>query len=446
MNRVSAYLILVGLAALVGCGGGGGSGSSATSAMHSASSSSSSSSSGGSSSGSSSGSTANVVAVTVNSGPPAAHGGTFNIPYASVTVCIAGTSTCATIANVLVDTGSSGLRLMASALQAAGLNLPSEADPANANNTLAECLPFADGYTWGPLANVDVMMAGETAHGISINIIDDRHTFTAAPSGCASSGMNMSLNSVSAFDANGVLGVGTFDQDCGPSCAICASFSGGCTTRYDIYYSCANTGNQCNLAQVAVNSQVRNPVTQFAVDNNGVILQLPSVPTAGQTTASGTLTFGIGTQTDNALGSAKVLTADSAGNIITLYKSQTLSDSFFDSGSNGLYFPDSSIPACTNSQSNPSASDFYCPTTLQQLQATNQGQDGTQSVVSFEVSNLNSISNSFYAVPSIGGPAATNTMLGSYFDWGVPFFYGRSVYTAIEGKSAAGTMGPYYAY
>jgi hypothetical protein len=32
------------------------------------------------------------------------------------------------------------------------------------------------------------------------------------------------------------------------------------------------------------------------------------------------------------------------------------------------------------------------------------------------------------------------------FDFGLPYFYGRNVFTAIEGMSAAGTPGPYYAY
>ena len=74
----------------------------------------------------------NVVALTVNAGPAAASGGTFNVAYASVTLCQPGTKTCATINNVQVDnTGSEGLRLMASALAATGLTLTNMADPNN---------------------------------------------------------------------------------------------------------------------------------------------------------------------------------------------------------------------------------------------------------------------------------------------------------------------------
>jgi hypothetical protein len=32
------------------------------------------------------------------------------------------------------------------------------------------------------------------------------------------------------------------------------------------------------------------------------------------------------------------------------------------------------------------------------------------------------------------------------FDWGLPFFYGRTVYTAIENQSTPAGVGPYFAF
>jgi hypothetical protein len=32
------------------------------------------------------------------------------------------------------------------------------------------------------------------------------------------------------------------------------------------------------------------------------------------------------------------------------------------------------------------------------------------------------------------------------FAFGLPFFYGRNVYTAIEGRNAGGTVGPFFAF
>jgi hypothetical protein len=394
--------------------------------------------------------TANVIAVTVDAGPPAAQGGTYNIPYVSVKLCRPGTSTCATITNVLVDTGSSGVRIMASALAAAGLTLTETPDPTNASNSIAECVPFADGYTWGPIATADVSLAGELASDVSVNIIDDNGSYAATPPhSCTAvlSSSNTSLNSVQAFAANGVLGVGTADQDCGDSCANCASYMNGCNTAMsDLYYSCNTGTNSCAFTPVSNTAQVRNPVSVFTVDNNGVILALEAIPVAGQTGATGTLTFGIDTQSNNALGSAFVLTLDSDDNFTTTFNGQSLTSSFIDSGSNGLFFPDSSIPACANSGSNPNASDFYCPTSTRSLTATNQNQAAATSVVNFQISNESTINSAFYADDALGGSASTTTSLGPYFDFGLPFFYGRSVFTAIEGKTAGTQPGPFYAY
>jgi hypothetical protein len=439
MSHRYRWIVLLGLCALAGCGGGGGNSGSLGSASSSGSSSSSSS---GSSSSGASGS--NVVALVVGPGPAAANGGTFNIPYTSVTLCNPGTTTCAVIANVLVDTGSSGLRIMASALQASGLALPNTVDPNNASNSIAECLPFADGYTWGPVTVADVRMNGELASSLSVNIIDDDSYYAATvPTSCTSINSSTSLNSVSAFEANGVLGVGTFDQDCGTSCAGCGS---SCNSNSDIYYSCNIATNSCAFTPVSLTAQIRNPVALFASDNNGVILELPGVPTTGQTGASGSLIFGIATQSNNGLGSATVLTADGDGNFITTFNGQMLDSSFIDSGSNGFFFADSSIPACTSTTQNPMANQFYCPSSPLSLQATNQGQNGVTSTVQFEITSLSSLNGTFYASPSIGGPAAPSTALGSYFDFGLPFFYGKNVYVAIDDKTASGTPGPYYAY
>jgi hypothetical protein len=56
----------------------------------------------------------NVLSVSVNSG---LMGNSVNLMYASVTICLPGSTTqCQTVDNIMVDTGSTGLRLLSSAL------------------------------------------------------------------------------------------------------------------------------------------------------------------------------------------------------------------------------------------------------------------------------------------------------------------------------------------
>jgi hypothetical protein len=101
--------------------------------------------------------------------------------------------------------------------------------------------------------------------------------------------------------------------------------------------------------------QVQNPVSLFAADNNGVMLWLLTVPSNSAVSAGGSLVFGIGTQANNAIGaSATFLATDpDTGYFTTIYNGRILANSFIDSGSNGLFFPDANLPTCTRQ--------FYCP-------------------------------------------------------------------------------------
>ena len=149
------------------------------------------------------------------------------------------------------------------------------------------------------------------------------------------------------------------------------------------------------------------------------------------------MVFGIGTQSDNALGSAKVLTVDGSGNLSTSYGSQSYGGSYIDSGTNGNFFLDSAttgLPVCAQS------SDFYCPPSLQAQSATIRGVNGTASAVTFNVGNLDALDGRLNAFSEVAGPNPGG------FAWGLPFFFGRTIYTAIEGQTTPGGVGPYFAF
>ena len=237
-------------------------------------------------SGGTGGSTANNVAqLIVDAGPGGI--GTVDLAFTTVTVCMPGTTTCQTIDHVQVDTGSEGLRVLSSVL-----TLPLT-QQTSGGNTAFECTQFADlTFLWGPLAAADIKIAGESASSVPIQIVNPVTASPAAPADCSSNQTGQQLTQDSTvFDlgANALIGIGAFRQDCGGACAVSAIPG--------TYYACNSTG--CANATESVTAQVQNPVWMFASDNNGTILQLPAIPDAGQGTASGSLIFGIGTQSNN---------------------------------------------------------------------------------------------------------------------------------------------------
>lgn len=376
----------------------------------------------------------NVAAMTVDAGPSEQLGGAaLNTPFVSVEVCVPGSTTeCQTINNIEVDTGSYGLRIISTALSSS-LALPAAS---SGGNPLLECINFADGFVWGPVVTADVYIAGETAHNVPIQIMGG--SSYAVPNQCATGTVNNNEDTVQSFGANGALGVGPFAQDCGDACAQSA--------EPGFYYTCTSTNN-CQGTVLALADQVINPVADFSVDNNGVILELPAIGPSGAASAAGSLVFGIDTESNNALGTATVLEGDtsqgnsSTGDITTTYKGQNL-DSYIDSGSNIYFFNDSSLDEC------PTMTDFYCPSSPQDLTATNLGTNGASSTVSFTIESAQTLfsdNDTYTAFDDLAGPAGTGLGDGT-FDFGLPFFYGRHIYFAIYGDSTSGGSGPFYAY
>jgi Protein of unknown function (DUF3443) len=395
---------------------------------------------------------ANVAPIVVDSGPDPANFTSTNVPFVTVTICVPGTTTCQTIDHVTVDTGSSGFRVISSVLS---LSLPAE--DLSSGNPLYECTVFLDGYVWGSVATANITVSGETASNVPVQIMIPSTTSPAPPSSCSNqtTGSNEG-GSVDAFGANAIIGVGLFQQDCGPACTTQNS------TIPDVYYDCPSSG--CTPSYVTLAQQLPNPVTMFAADNNGVLLQLPSVPDGGSPTVDGSLIFGIGTETNNGLGSAVIYqvpdSGNNAGDFITTYSGQTYPQSFVDSGSNGYYFLDSAItgiPTCPGS-GNLAANTWYCPTTSpDSLTATNQGQNaagtpvGTAVTVNFSIENTQTLFNTNNtAFSTLSGPIAATCGTGSnptcVFDWGLSFFYGRNMFTAIDNMSTPGGTGPYFAF
>ena len=400
MKSDKILLLFLSLALLTGCGGGG---------------SSSSSGSGGATPPSTEN---NVMSITVNGSLCSnASFGYPNKPCVSVTVCTPGTSNCQTINDILLDTGSTGLRIFKQALNVALTQVPS------GSGSLVECIQYGDGSSdWGPVQMASVILGNEPAIQVPIQLIDS--TFGTVPLGCGNADK-------SPADAgfNGILGLAFFAQDCGSVCSNSADNG--------MYYDCS--GSHCLGSTVSLSSQVQNPVTLLPQDNNGVIVQLPSVALSGSSSVDGKLLLGVGTQSNNAPSTVATYAANEFGDFTATFNGVSYS-SFIDTGTNGLFFPPPSatlLPDCVS----PNA-DWFCPSSTVNLSATNTGATGSpSSIVSFQIGNFVSLVNSSNNVfTNIGGKSLVD------FEWGLPFFFGRNVYVGLEGKKSILGTGLYWAY
>lgn len=410
-------VLLVGLTVLVAsCGGGGGGSSTAVNSTATVP--------------SITVSGANTLAVTVDAGP-AGSGNNVNRLYTTVTVCPAGSTTqCQTIDHVLLDTGSTGLRLLASAL-----NNPTAFTPllASGGRPLLNCVQFVDNsYAWGPVASADVTLGSKTAGGVPIQIMGGT-TIPVSPGSCNSGG-GPELKTVSALGANGILGMGLFQQDCRSGCVS--------NPGNGYYYTCTDASCTASVgATAALASQLTNPVVRFAADNNGFLITLPSVSAPGAAGVNGVLVFGIGTQRNNQFTVGSVLTTHNDGYFTTLFGGNTFATSFIDSGSNGLFFDTNTLATCSTTSG---VSSFYCPASSQSFASvTLTGSNAAPASVSFAVDNAQTLVNTGNrALPTLAGPIK----LAGWFDWGLPFFYGRSVFYGIDQTTSTLGIGPLMAF
>ncbi|MGB6486074.1 MAG: DUF3443 family protein [Steroidobacteraceae bacterium] len=451
-------LIFVGLVQVLlllgGCGGGGGSLTSGG---------------GGGGTGGSSPTGSNVVAMAVNAGPNGSSDEDADTPFITITVCAPGSTTnCQQISDVEVDTGSYGLRIISSVLSSSVMGALTQENASN-NQPLVECTEFVDGISWGPVMQADVQIGGESASNVPIQVMGDSSFENEIPSGCSS--MGSEEDTVAAFGANGIIGVGPFAQDCGSGCVL----SNSQYAQNPTYFACPSGGtsvSDCEATGPSLDQQVTNPVADFTStgDDNGVIVQLASVADPdGAAMASGYLVFGIGTQSNNGLGSATVLTGNDDGDITTTYNGNMLQSSFLDTGSNAYYFDagnTTALPDCPTSGSGSGGSGFtstwLCPTSEQSISLTNSGQNGTTSNASIKIYNANTLFNedngTYTAFDDLGADTGSQTTYCNtyelttaangdcYFDLGLPFFFGRNVYVAIAGTNTPGGEGPYFAY
>jgi len=398
-----------------------------------------------------------------------------NLLYADVKVCVPGDPTqCATIDHVLVDTGSVGLRVLAS--KVAGLPLPQRNLLNHPGENPWECYAFVIGGLWGRNAVADVWLGQQRTNnlGIPIQIIEEGGpSAVPPPQDCIDAvGGNPSniLTSAASLGANGILGVGSTPVDCGDMCISGTYAAAGAHIQY---YRCPaqlTSPTQCSAATLQSNELVYNPVAALPVPfNNGMVIKLPKVSSPGAASARGELILGVnsvlpqpGVYSVNqvpasaasaTLGVEYQTTAQllSYLNVTTDIQGRKYHASYLDTGTNGLFFNHPSLTPLI-------CADWYCPINPTTLPFAADILDAPSASVPLPPNpppnkpsprvNFQVGVSMFYsrnaAIPDNVGPAPAGTNAEESFAWGLPFFYGRQVYLKIWDFDPANP--PWYAW
>lgn len=359
----------------------------------------------------------------VSVSPTRSCGGTVNIACVSVTICNPNSTssaiTCTTVPDVLLDTGSFGLRVFKQFLS--GVTLPNVTY--NGDN-VAECVTYADNsQNWGPVVSANVQLTADaTAVNIPIQEID--RSFPGANS--ASCGN--AAASPDSFGENGVLGVGPIVHDSGP------------------YYACGN-GSCTTIKTLPLDSEVVNPVAMLSDPsyNNGLTLQFPTVGDNGASNVTGSAILGVGTNLQNQVGSGVQVYPSNGTSSFPIgmpvqFNSSNI-NGFLDTGSNIFFFYDSSISKCSGNNSG-----YYCPSSSVLLTPANLSSSGNYVDTNVNIANANALFSTNNTAFSSVGYDSSGTGLNGFFDYGLPFFFGKTVYVGFDEKSSSIESGAYWAF
>ena len=159
------------------------------------------------------------------------------------------------------------------------------------------------------MQRADVTIAGETAGNIPIQIIGDPQFLNDVPGDCGDGNPANNENSFQTLGTNGILGIGLFIEDCGTACAPPNPPVPGLITRalpeeQELARGICKMRPACRWQ---TRCQTRLPFLRriTMAPSSSCRRWLP----AEQASVTGSLVFGIGTQANNGLGSATVLTA-----------------------------------------------------------------------------------------------------------------------------------------
>lgn len=355
-------------------------------------------------------------------------------PVVTVTVCLPGTQSCQTIPNVMLDSGSDGLRVFATGLPT---GLPAVQN-AGGDHKVALCSVLGGGKaTWGPIVYADVILGGERALKVPIQAMDS--TFPGLPDGC----QNLATDRASMSGLNGILGVGTGLR---PQAQRRPKGNG--------FFSCQ--GSHCTpcdglldwgkcVGNFPAPPSDFNPIHFLTVDNNGWILQLPTPAVDGSDSLTGTLILGLGTQKNNLPPpELQKFPIDAEGFFPVEFRGQ-IYKGVLDTGTAFWVFPQE-LTDVAHCKGHGRVAQFYCPPSPVDYQIVLLNRSTQKSAaISFQIINATLLKHSG-AANNIGLSLGEESFAQGIFLLGAPFFMGRTIYYGLIGAQTPLGPGPFNAF
>lgn len=340
-----------------------------------------------------------------------------NMPCTTIKICYPSKRLlCQTIKNILVDTGSTGLRIYSSKLK---LNLPEFKEN---GKEIGICTFFGiqnvtRKIIWGHIATAKLMLGKETTPAIPIEIIDrnfyqqySKNSKVQNPACGKLSDDEKTLMKEKHVLYNGILGVG---------------FS-----KYDLidYYYCSS--NNCSVKHGKFNNPIVNPITTLKKDNNGIIFVMPTKD-AVNNGKQGKLILGIQTRKNNTeeFGVYKAYSLCSwCLGYINEKVNGNISSVLIDSGTNFIYYN-------TNKKKN---------NKVIKIKFIPNDPEVTRSVI-YSYLRINSVTKNNLPAVNFNVLKTENNNIDSIV-LGFPWFYGKAVGIIFRDKNSAYGSGPAYLF
>lgn len=341
-----------------------------------------------------------------------------NAPCVSLTICDSNNSNCSTINNVLVDTGSYGLRIFSSTINSNTINsLTSITD--NNSNPVGECVSYGDGsQNWGGVYKSNIQLSSDSiAPNVPIQIIDAN--FQNKPAACYNAASDPTT-----FGYNGVLGVGVYIADGGS------------------YYSCPTSGT-CTSYQMPTAQQVSNPIAFLPSNNNGLTISFNGVSNNGSSNVTGILNFGVNTNSQNTISAANIYPATYQSGLPTFNSTYNSNSyySFLDTGTNTLSLSNSGLTTCASPYTS-----WLCPSNTTTLNIGNYNSQNNLINSPISIANAFNLLNSNNSAFNNIGTVIPSGIGGQFIDYGLPFFYGKNIQIVFNGSNSNIGTGPFWAW